>query len=333
MKIFFSQSNLSRKPEFQITTKMIEEKNKVFVRKEIAHPQAIEFHNQMVKNESLIKKILVNVKLPKIINKENQFTDFEYLNYPSLEYLIEQSLIIGDFQKAEALYLTFLDFINKQPVSLYDFLDNNKFSFIFGRPYKINIKKNAGLKVGILDFNLDNLLFNSQNKKIYLIDWEWVFDFPIPKNFVIFRSLFYLSVHLQSIIKTLCSVNFPCIEIIKNFYVPKIFWQHSSFSSQEIRLFLTMEINFQNFVLTTPPKYDQDIFLDNLNEKTDLSGKSLNLNAQKTTQNNSHGNIENEILRQELETLRQQLQKIQSSKTYKIWQGYCKITKRLGLKK
>lgn len=326
MKIIFSQSNFTRRDEFLIITKIIKEKNKIYVRKEIASPQTINFLKKLYENQSLIKKNLIEAYMPKIIERNNYYLDFEYLNFPSFEYLIEEALIIGDYKKAESLYLSFLDFIDKQPVINYHFHKNKKFNSIFLELINVNINDYKSLKYGLLDLNLDNLLYDEKNKKIFIIDWEWFFDFPIPKDFLIFRSLFYLSAHLQSIIKTHCSQNFPCVEIIKDFYTPKIFWKHYSFSLKQIKLFLVMENNFQHYALKIPPKFNENIFLDNLLEKTKINEIPISSNNQLNQQDFSY-------LKKEIKNLTNKLHKIQSSKTYKIWQAYCRLRDKIFKRK
>lgn len=69
---------------------------------------------------------------------------------------------------------------------------NQEFEKIFGNVDKS--KEYLCLKQGILDFNLGNLIINSKGK-VYFFDYEWCFNFPIPKDFILFRALFVLLIN------------------------------------------------------------------------------------------------------------------------------------------
>ncbi|MBN1915822.1 hypothetical protein JW796_02385 [Candidatus Dojkabacteria bacterium] len=80
-----------------------------------------------------------------------------------------------------------LDQIKKPPII------NKEFNNIFG--HHLN-EETAWIKPGILDLNLDNFTIN--RKIIYNIDYEWTWNFPIPRDFVIFRGLYSLLDAIQS---------------------------------------------------------------------------------------------------------------------------------------
>jgi len=169
---------------------------------------------------------------------------------------------------------------------------------------------------------------NQKKNQIYLIDFEWFFDFPIPKKFIIFRSVFYLSLHLQSLIKNRCSQYFPCLEILKNFYVPKIFWEKLNMKMDEVKKYYFWEINFQNYVNQIQQKYDENIFVEKFIEKKEKLDNSLyKASLSKTNELiQPQSQFQQQLYIQNLET---QLNTIKSAKFFKLWQKYCAIRKKI----
>jgi len=351
MKILFAQANLSRKKPFQIQTIVFKENKKIFVRKIALTDDAFNHLDGLKNNYLFIKESKIST--PKIIVKKFNYIDFEFLPFPSLEYFIEEKIYEQDFENLNDLVKIGLDFINSLKTIKVNPYQNKEFTKIFDPENLIKKEVEECLNIGILDINFDNLLFDIKKNKIYLIDFEWFFNFPIPKKLILFRSIFYLSLHLQSLIKNRCSSKFPCLEIFKNFYVPKIFWQNLNFNTDEIKKYYFWEINFQNYVNQMQIKYDENIFVEQFNEKKEKLDNSLykfsfsqinqltQLQSQISQQKSYIKNLEDQINNnqsqiQRLETQIKQLQDhaknletqlniIKSAKFFKLWQSYCKI--------
>jgi hypothetical protein len=337
MKILFAQANLSIKKPFQIQTIIFKENKKIFVRKITLNDDAFSHLNGLKNNYLVIKKNKINT--PKIIAKKINYIDFEFLSFPSLEYFIEEKIYEQDFESLNDLIKIGFDFINSLKTIKINPYQNKEFTEIFDPKNLIKQEVEECLNLGILDINFDNLLFDSKKNKIYLIDFEWFFNFPIPKKLILFRSIFYLSLHLQSLIKNRCSPKFPCLEIFKNFYVPKIFWQNLNFKPDEIKKYYFWEINFQNYVNQMQIKYDENIFVEQFNEKKEKLDNSLykfsfsqldqltQLQSQPQKQLFQIQNLEAQIkqLQNHNRNLETQLNTIKSAKFFRLWQSYCKI--------
>jgi len=337
MKILFAQANLSRKKTFQVQTIIFKENKKIFVRKITLNDDAFNHLNALKNNYLVIKKNKINT--PKIIAKKINYIDFEFLPFPSLEYFIEEKIYEQDFENLNDLIKIGFDFINSLKTIKINPYQNKEFTEIFDPKNLIKKELEECLNLGILDINFDNLLFDSKKNKIYLIDFEWFFNFPIPKKLILFRSIFYLSLHLQSLIKNRCSSKFPCLEIFKNFYVPKIFWQNLNFNTDEIKKYYFWEINFQNYVNQMQTKYDENIFLKQFNEKKEKLDNSLykfsfsqvdqltQLQSQPQKQLFQIQNLEAQIkqLQAHAKNLETQLNTIKSAKFFRLWQSYCRI--------
>lgn len=139
---------------------------------------------------------------------------------------IKDGVAVFPFISGDTLTLESMDtvFDYKEPLS--DFAVTDSFKAVFG-----DMEIPAGEKaypVINVDSNLDNFMLS--NGKIYCLDYEWIFDFPVPVRFVKYRLLFYAGI------------------------APEKFAEYG-FTDDDVRLFHSMEIAFQQYVSGEDFKY------------------------------------------------------------------------------
>ena len=133
---------------------------------------------------------------------------------------------IFPFIEGESLTIEDLDkvFDYKEPLSRFEVTD--KFREVFG---DIDVPEGEQAYPMInVDSNLDNFMVS--NGKMYCIDYEWIFDFPIPVRFVRYRTLFYAGIS------------------------PDKFADYG-YSEEDVKFFHNMEIAFQQYVSGEGFKY------------------------------------------------------------------------------
>jgi len=183
------------------------------------------------------------------------------MDFPSLELLIEQSLIEKKFIEANNYISALQDILdNIDSISVCPY-DNKEFRLNFDPQNKYRSwKKEDCCKLGILDIDFDNVLMDNHDKPI-LIDSEWVLNIPIPKKFILFRALFYLCNQLQSIIATYCSEDFPCYEVLLYFLMPVKWFDALKLSQNEVRKYMYFESEFQNKIKLINHGFDPERIL------------------------------------------------------------------------
>lgn len=276
MNILFAKPNSQRKKEFRIDTLIYKKGGKTVVKKYINNRDAQNHLLQYVKNVKIIKRELSTVFLPKILTQKNSFLEIEYINSPSLESIIENSLIEKNFDKAQDCILTLkavLDSFKSLHVCPYN--DNN-FHLNFDPENKYRSRKTEDCyRLGVLDLNFDNILVDSYDR-IFLLDCEWMYNFPIPKKYIQFRALFYLCNKLQSIIATYCSEDFPCYEVLLYFLIPVRWFTVLGTSQDEIEKYMYFEHVFQNKIQLINHKFDHTRIL----KKKGIIKKRYSLNLE-----------------------------------------------------
>jgi hypothetical protein len=197
MKTIFAKYNYERLPKYQIVTKIVEDKDGTrHAKKELLCIKAKEHIETIYKNYDLLKSTY-DTNLVKPTRVENGLL-FEMAEGKSLENIFLECLDSNDkskFQKYINKYLDFVDtMVTKQNVI---FSPSKEFKSIFGN-WEITEPQDI-IKVANIDMIFSNIFVNEKDE-FTLIDYEWVFDFEIPKSYVIWRSFAIFSMYHQVIL-------------------------------------------------------------------------------------------------------------------------------------
>jgi len=188
MKTVFAKYNRDRLPEFQIVTMIKEtEDNNVFVRKEPLTSESIRHIEKTFKNADRFAETYasIGVKVPEQHLDETGLS-IDYVEAVSLEKLLLESLHKNNFENFRdyiADYLSLLDKMVSKKNAV--FTPSDAYLEIFGdMPVD---KKYDLIRFANIDLIFGNI-FVKENSYV-VIDCEWIFDFEIPKDYIIWRAL------------------------------------------------------------------------------------------------------------------------------------------------
>ena len=188
MKTFFAKYNRDRLPEFQIVTMIKEnEDNCVFVRKESLTSEAIRHIEKTHKNAHRFAETYasIGVQVPDHHLDETGLS-IDYVDAVSLEKLLLEALHNNDFEKFRGYINNYLSLLDKMVTTKNAvFEPSAEYIGIFGE--MPSDKKYDLIKLANIDLIFGNI-FVKENSYI-IIDCEWVFDFEIPKEYIIWRAL------------------------------------------------------------------------------------------------------------------------------------------------
>lgn len=287
--IIYSKFNNSRKPEFQLLTTIEKEGENIFSYKKSLSKKADDFLNSMIKNYEKMIEVSFSIIPAKPEKLENKIK-FEYKNGETFERMLFKSFEKKDKEKFLSIIKKFVYLLEKNKI-VEDFTSDD-FNKIFENDSEKNRKKQKLIEIGCLDINFDNIVKDTKNDDIFLIDYEWFFDFPLPIKYITFRSItsFYIKNSSYNLIKF--------IDIEELYEVLNI-------SKKDRDIFIRYEYNFQKYV----------------NEKIGCSFNDFccNFTYPKENQTNKQ---KTEIKNHELY---EEIKAIKSSKTWKILNFYLKI--------
>jgi hypothetical protein len=192
MKTIFAKYNRERLPKYQIVTKIVvDEDGHKYALKEALCDEAMEHIENIYFNYELLKSSY-NINLVKPTKLEKGLL-FEMADGKSLENILLESLNNNDevkFKNYIDKFLSFLDgMVSRRNV---EFIPSKEFEAIFGK-WKISENQDI-VKVANVDLIFGNIFVNKKDE-FSLIDYEWVFDFEIPKSYIVWRSLVIFSTY------------------------------------------------------------------------------------------------------------------------------------------
>lgn len=224
-KVIFSKCSLERKDCYKIITKITQNKDSKKVYKSAVNDHANDHINQMSAFYETHKQIS-GIKFAPCNKIKNGIVEFDFIEGDSLQALIENHFtecnydaVVLDFKRMKDLLL--------QQGKIEKFQLSQEFIDIFGN---VEINENfLAIKDADIDMLAENIILSKEADCI--IDYEWNFPFLIPIKYILYRCLFYNSVYngLPQSYK----------DMIMELY---------EISSDELDVFLNMEMNFQNHV-------------------------------------------------------------------------------------
>ncbi len=228
-QVLYSKYNRTRESRFQIGTRIFVENGKKYVEKYALEKTAYEHIENMEKWGNVLPKVYVNIHFPEVIKNENGRILFGYVEGDKLsdtlsEKLDNKELFVEELTRYLNLMVAF------QPEYTCKFTQTEKFNEVFG-----NAEELEGLEAVSycnIDMILDNVFVAQES--ISLIDNEWGMDFPIPVNFLKYRTLYYYYVAHQY--------------ELQNWYSLEAFLNCFGIEKRYSDIFACMELNFQQYV-------------------------------------------------------------------------------------
>lgn len=180
--IEYVKLNMDRKPQFRIATVISESRGERVVAKKALTQEAETHMEQLLENQGkVVAEGYINLPGEKGQNSE---VIYPYLTLDNVDNeiceLIERKDTKGIVQRIEKVFETYFECAYKT-----DDIYSERFTEVFGKE-----KRNKFyhcLNSTNIDMIFDNIF--ADGDKYYVIDCEWIFDFPIPLEFVVWRAI------------------------------------------------------------------------------------------------------------------------------------------------
>ena len=320
MKTLLSKTGYWRKDNLRVRTDVIKEGNKVYVKKTAIGSESKRILKNINKTYKLLSQLLPKtLRLVEPIKQGEDYATFEFCKGAVLEKEIENSLINRDFNKAKKLFIKGLEIIDsiksfnpkKEEISKFESyfdLKNNQF------------KNEEFIYPPLVEITADHIFMD--NNKFWLIDYEVFFDFPIPKEFVKFRYVFYLLHNMQNILQSITSEKFPLKKYLKHIFIPVDWDLVFKIPLNKIKVFLKMEEKLQSYMNWLEPRYIQ---FSDYKPKLATAPVREYLTKGKVISVDSGTHEELLKLQKDLDEYKVMMNRITSAKFFKLWQLYCNI--------
>lgn len=183
--VVYAHYTKTRKEEFQTSTQIHKDGKKLIVRKNYDKKavRPYDILHTMASQYSLLQREFAAIKFlePKIVDG---VLEYDFINAILMDrYIVENSYpsntLVDRLRSAISTYM------KPNEDYLTDFVVTDKYRNIFGDNAVGSCEKS--LAVTNLDMTWSNLLLH--NGEAICIDYEWIFDFPIPYEYVLYRGV------------------------------------------------------------------------------------------------------------------------------------------------
>ncbi|WP_461461012.1 class I SAM-dependent methyltransferase [Methanobrevibacter sp.] len=280
----YSKLSASRDRKFRTCTNIYKKDNGYIVSKS---PLTKEAKQHLENMNSFSKHSFGKIKCLDSVMEDNNL-NYEFIQSPNYSEQItdmiksrsDKSQVIA---KLKEVYLAMTANASKRE----DFY-SDEFKQVFGD------KEIKGAFYGEDVSNIDLILFNlfNVNDEIVAIDYEWCFNFPVPIEYIFWRSLNYEIVHNK---------------IFKSFFTMEELFKAMEFNTDWIDTFRSWENNFSKYVGSVP-KPKQKI----------VSGSSMVKKANESDKNLREKQKEINKLKKENKKLKKKVNLMESSNSWKI---------------
>lgn len=231
----YAKYNRTKAPLFQVKTLMVQEGDKEYVEKSALCGQAQAHIDSFAAKYKALKKAYAHMTLvePYYVNGSVRF---DFVKGKGIASQLERSLQnVDELIEKIRRYMDILFCYEEE--ALQEWQPTVEFERVFG-----SVDMPAGMTAvcpANIDVIFDNFLENEED--IYCIDYEWTFDFPVPEEYVRYRTLFYFfnnnRLYLE---KRICEEDF---------------FARFGFDSEKRERYWKMEDNFQQYAHGKDRKY------------------------------------------------------------------------------
>ncbi len=217
----FIGANTERKSKYRINKKIYKSGRKKQFIMSPDNDEGIEFLSEIVKRETLAKKYFGKEAEVVTAKFEDNNLIYPYITFPNMIELLARSISDGDSEFGKKWIDEYIQFLYKLPA-------DNCIPEEFMRELEISPNEISEpvycLNCGIIDCIPHNILIDQGSNKYYIIDNEFIYDFPIPIDFLIWRAINTLIYDLQDHIQSYVCEKRPVVIFsghgINRHYIP-----------------------------------------------------------------------------------------------------------------
>ena len=194
-RILYSKLSNNRVNDYQIMTQIIKNENggiKV-VKKPLTEKAKAHLSNSLEKSKLFYKESKGTVFQINIGRETINGLEFDYIQGKLLDDIITKAWDTNDISLVLNIFKEYYD--NLRIMAVDDFVVTDEFINIFGA-IQLN-KPMKSCRISNIDMVMGNIIIND---KWNIIDSEWLYGFPIPVNYIVYRTIIYSNVTDKSIV-------------------------------------------------------------------------------------------------------------------------------------
>lgn len=260
-QVEYAKYNRLRMPQFQIATKMKQVDGKRFVEKLALRKEAVPHILAMQENAKKLEKAFPQMSVAPIYHVGDDFIDFEFVDGQGLFDKVAKTF--GNKERFVAAVCEAMNQIYREEATA-EFAMTKEFELIFGTFTKeekaaVENWKMKSYAVSNVDSTFGNFI-EKEDGTLVCLDYEWVFDFPVPVDYLKYRTAYYFYSENRAYIQPMIG--------------EKEYLELFGLRTDMLPVFAKMDDAFQQYVHGKDRKY---IYTRNYEKKVINLGKNLQM--------------------------------------------------------
>jgi 2-polyprenyl-3-methyl-5-hydroxy-6-metoxy-1,4-benzoquinol methylase len=182
------------------------------------------------------------INISEFLGQQKDIARFHFTDGRSLQNDLMANIIAGNNENCFAIVDMFIEVLNNFPSKTIVPSEQSGLREILGSGFT---KSEECISPGVVDLNFDNIIYNSTTETYEIIDYEWLYDFAIPKNYLIARAMSYFFRRHNQIIRATTSPARPAYQLTDDLIIPlEIYERYSGYFAQ-LKLYDEAESKFQ----------------------------------------------------------------------------------------
>ena len=191
-QVQYVKYNKMRREQFQIKTQICVEDGVRFVEKSAVRKDGVPHIRRFADSYARMEQFYENVSLLKP-SFEGDVMRYDYVEAPTLDEILVQRIAQGE-DTLTVLRQALDRLLAVKADGLVEFAKTDEFTAVFGPAKRA---EGQALVVSNIDMLFENIMVKGD--RWICLDYEWVFDFPIPVDFVRYRILLYFYRHHEAL--------------------------------------------------------------------------------------------------------------------------------------
>lgn len=191
-QVQYVKYNKMRRERFQIKTQICVEDGVRFVEKSAVRPEGVAHIARFAESYERMEQFYENVSLLKP-EFHGDIMRYDYVEAPTLDELLEQRIAGGE-DAVSVLRETLDRLLTVREGGQVPFEKTEEFTAVFG---PVKRAEGPAFVVSNIDMLFENIMV--REGQWICLDYEWVFSFPVPVDFVRYRILLYFYRHHEGL--------------------------------------------------------------------------------------------------------------------------------------
>ncbi|MEX0748995.1 MAG: hypothetical protein WD467_02135 [Candidatus Saccharimonadales bacterium] len=245
-QLLYYVSQSGRQPKFAITTSIYQDDDSRHVAKQSMGGESLDHLHAMLASYGQLNVLIDKIPGLDIVipSKLDSGVEFPFIKGVNIERKLLRSMLGGDEGVVKSIINKLLSIVDSLPTTICNPVNNPEYKKVFGKNFNREVEC---VIPGIADLNLDNFIESAQGEWT-LIDYEWVFNFPLPKQYITSRFFAYFFLLKYQDILRYHADTVHQLEVVRGYGVPQYIIDSYENYFEHIPEAMNAESAFQKYV-------------------------------------------------------------------------------------